>query len=169
MGQCFAKPSVDEAYLAPEVLKGLENIDLAKLKKLIQKGHLAPCYAGVEEADEEVGTVCVLLRLSLTYIYVATTAAGGVPYLLFELSCVEYIRLLHTAHMHGVHPEGMPLFRESTVHRTVAPVTYANHTPGPGVHHGPMALPVLQDAGLHSQGESHPCLDYAQLQPHSAA
>ena len=58
MGQCVAKPSVDEAHLAPAVLKGLENIDLAKLRKLIQKGHLAPCYAGVEEGDDEVRPVC---------------------------------------------------------------------------------------------------------------
>jgi hypothetical protein len=53
---------VDEAFLAPAVLKGLENIDLGKLKKLIQKGHLAPCYEGVDEGNDEVrkGRVCML-------------------------------------------------------------------------------------------------------------
>lgn len=54
MGQCLHKPLVDERYLAPAVLKGLENIDLKKLRKLISKGHLAPCYIGQEEGSDEL-------------------------------------------------------------------------------------------------------------------
>jgi hypothetical protein len=106
MGQCFATPAVDECYLAPAVLQGLEKIDLNKLKKLIQKGHLAPCYEGRDEGSDEVSNRSATCRGQTSTLTSSCCVVGRMSHMLPPLPGPEHVGLLHTAHLHGMHPQG---------------------------------------------------------------
>ena len=104
----FAISGMHTAGLYPN-----NDVDLRKLKKLIQAQKLAPCFPGADSDTHDVSNwlACLRCRRIISEIQdgLCLLAAGGVPHLLPVLPSAQQGTVLLQKHLHRVLPASKSL------------------------------------------------------------
>ena len=61
---------IDEALTRPQGLYDHQDVDLKRLRRLIIDGRLAPCYAGVEDGNNELEECPICFMVCVTQPHV---------------------------------------------------------------------------------------------------
>ena len=125
MLNALSKDELDTLGMHTAGLYPNNDVDLRKLKKLIQAQKLAPCFPGADSDTHEVRMACLpaTQKLSETKDVSRLLAAGGVPHLLPVLPIAQQGTVLLQKHLHRVLPAskslpllGHPAMRPSVGH-----------------------------------------------------